>query len=63
MTETKKTTARKANNTPAEKASNAMNKGDLTAIVTGLLLTKGGVPTAAAIETAKYIVEQCHESA
>lgn len=63
MTETKKPATRKASTTPAVKASNAMDKGDLTAIVTGLLLTKGGVPTAAAIETAKYIVEQCHESA
>lgn len=61
MTEAKKTTQKK---TPTPKAvSNAMNKADLISIVTGLILSRGSLPTASALETAKYIVETAHESA
>lgn len=62
MTETKKPTP-KAKVTTAPKASNKMDRGDLTAIVTATLMQRGNLPTASALETAKYIVEQCHESA
>lgn len=62
MTETKKP-APKAKAAPAAKANDGMNRGDLIAIVTATLMQRGNLPTASALETAKYIVEMSHESA
>ena len=61
MTAVKKTAAKKA---PAVKpASNCMCKADLVSLVTALIVSRGNLPTAAALETAKHIVETAHESA
>jgi hypothetical protein len=63
MTATKKTTTPKAKTNTAAKASNCMCKGDLIAIVAATLMAKGGLPTASALESAKYIAEAAHELA
>ena len=60
MTTAKKTTATKKTTTAP---SNCMCRGDLIAIVAATLMAKGGLPTASALESAKFIAEAAHESA
>jgi hypothetical protein len=62
MTTTKKATP-KAKTTTTAKANECMCRGDLIAIVAATLMAKGGLPTASALESAKYIAEAAHESA
>ena len=62
MTE-KKTTAAKAKTPTAAKANDCMCRGDLIAIVTATLMQRGNLPTASALESAKFIVEKAHELA
>ena len=52
---TKKTVVKKV-----EEAA-PMNKGDLTAIIAGILLTKGTLNSVTALETAEYIINQAHK--
>ena len=61
MTTTTKSTP-KASKTTTPKASNCMCRGDLVALVAATLMSKGNLPMAAALESAKYIAEAAHES-
>lgn len=60
-------TTAKTKATPKAKAvtkpNDCMCRGDLIAIVAATLMAKGGLPTAAALESAKYIAEAAHELA
>lgn len=62
MTTTKKATP-KVSKTTTPKANACMCRGDLIAIVAATLMAKGGLPTASALESAKYIAEAAHELA
>lgn len=63
MTTAKTKATPKASKTTAPKASDCMCRGDLIALVTATLMSRGSVPMAAALESAKYIAEAAHESA
>lgn len=62
MTTTTKTkSAPKASKPAAPKTSDCMCRGDLVALVAATLMSKGNLPMAAALESAKYIAEAAHE--